>query len=492
MLSATNQNFSDIAQLISIGLVAIMAGHILLKKQDPAVCLGWLLALAWFPLIAAIFYLAVGINPFEKYAARKRASKHLASLRRKRKSNQEIKEGNREKSLAMNYLGFDRTATWVSMLSGQTLLSGNKVEVLVNSNSAFSAVNEAISHAKDYIFVQFYQIQIDSMGLGFLNLLAEKASQGVRVYVLFDALGSYKLKISHLEEYRRKGLKIHRFLEVHPIKRRFQINWRNHRKLIICDGEVAFAGGFNVGEMYLEGPNPAKPKWFDFIFRIQGSAIANLTDIFAEDWHFTTGKPIPADLLDKKNPEFFEPYQSENLLQVIASGPSESNALFQSALLSIIYEARERIWIMTPYFVPDKQLLHAMRLAVARGVDVQVIVPKHSNHPITDVCAHSYFPDLYQYGVKLLRYPHGMCHAKLVLADEDVVLVGSSNLDYRSFFLNFETDLFMRDKVLSKKMAEIYSSLAKQCIGLAHADVSNARLARLLFRRIMRLSAPLM
>ena len=486
------ENIGELAQLGLLALMALLAAHILVRKQEPVVCLSWLLALALFPIVTAIFYVAVGINPFERYATRKRASKHLASLRRQRKSRQQIADENRALALEYNYLGFDRTAAWASMLNGQSLQTGNQIDVLVNSNSAFAAVYEAIGNAKEFIFVQFYQIQVDSMGLGFLDLLVSKAKEGVRVYVLFDALGSYQLKNTQLREYRRKGLKIHRFLEVHPIKRRFQINWRNHRKLIICDGEVAFTGGFNVGEMYLEGPDPARPKWFDLIFRVRGSAIADLTDIFAEDWHFTSGKAIPADLMGKRDASRSAPVNGQNLMQVISSGPSENNAPFYSTLISLIYEARNRVWIMTPYFVPDKELLHAMRLAVARGVDLQVIVPKHSNHPITDSCAHSYFTELNNYGVRLLRYPYGVCHGKLVLADDDVILAGSSNLDYRSFYLNFETDLFMRDRVLAASVEQVIKSLASHCVHLAPSDVSNRFLARLLFRRIMRLFAPLM
>jgi len=147
---------------------------------------------------------------------------------------------------------------------------------------------------------------------------------------------------------------------------------------------------------------------------------------------------------------------------------------------------------MTPYFVPDKELLHAMRMAVVRGVHVRVVVPKHSNHPITDTCAHSYFSEIHRHGIELLRYVHGVCHGKLVLADDDVVLAGSSNLDYRSFFLNFETDLFMRDRRLTMDLAAVFEKLIKDCIPLGPKDVSNRRLARLLFRRIMRLFAPLM
>ena len=491
-MGSFQSDLSELSQVVTLILSAVLAAHILVKKQEPVVCLSWILGVALFPLLTAIFYVSFGVNPFEQYAARKRASKHLASLKLARKSRDEIAATNRQLMTQMGYLGFDRTAMWASMLHGQHLQSGNDCRLHVNSTNAFRAIRGAIEQAKDYILIQFYQIQVDSVGIQFLDLLAAKAQTGVRVHVLFDALGSYGIDKRLIDDYRKKGLKMHRFLDVHPIKRRFQINWRNHRKLVICDGQVAFTGGFNIGKLYLEGDDPERPKWFDLIFQVNGPVIGNLTALFAEDWHFTTGRSLPADIIEGRHDSAKSPSDSKNLLLVVASGPSENNAPFYSTLINLFHEARARVWIMTPYFVPDKELLHAMRMAVVRGVNVKIIVPRHSNHPITDTCAHSYFSELHTYGIELLRYVPGVCHGKLIMADDDVVLAGSSNLDYRSFFLNFETDLFIRDRALTDEIAGILTGVAKHCVPLLPSDVTNRRLGRLLFRRIMRLFAPLM
>jgi cardiolipin synthase A/B len=485
-------DFISLQSAARILISLIMAVHILVKKQEPVVCLSWLLGVALFPLPTAICYVGFGINPFERYAVRKRSSHHLPGLKRSRKSREEIANTNRELTEKYNYMGFDRTSMWVSMLHGHPMQYGNSVKALVNSTSAFSAINDGIEGASKYILVQFYQIQADALGLAFLDRLAAKARAGVRVYVLFDALGSYGINNKILDMYRGQGVNIYRFLEVHPIKRRFQINWRNHRKLVICDGALAFTGGFNIGEMYLQGPDPKKPKWWDLIFEVKGPTIAELTAIFAEDWHFTTHKSLPDDILIGRHAAAVSSSTHENLLQLVASGPSENNAPFYSTLISILHEARERVWIMTPYFVPDKELLHAIRVAVVRGVHVRIIVPKRSNHPITDTCAHSYFSELHLYGVNLLRYVHGVSHGKLILADDDLVMAGSSNLDYRSFYLNFETDLLLRDRVLAQQISGLLAEVAESCIPLTTEDVTGRRLGRLLFRRIMRLFAPLM
>lgn len=485
-------NVNELAQIAKFVLTVMLAAHILVKKQDPVVCLSWLLGVVLFPEFAAICYLGFGLNPFEKYAARKRASKHLASLKRPRKDASIIASDNQSLMKKYSYQGFDRAAMWASMLQGQSLQEGNVIEPLVNSTTAYAAMEKAIDDAKEYLIFQFYQIQADEIGMSFLDKLAQKAEQGVKVFVLFDGLGSHRIKNSMIDAYRRRGLKMHRFLEIHPIKRRFQINWRNHRKLVIADGRIAITGGFNIGQMYLEGPDPRRAKWFDLAFKVQGPVIADFLSLFAEDWHFTTGKSIPSEILSGRySPESFQDH-AKSLTQIVASGPSENNAPFYSTLISIIHEARKRVWIMTPYFVPDKQLLHAMRVAVIRGVEIKIIVPKNSNHPITDTCAHSYFSEIHQFGIKLLRYPHGVCHAKMVLADENMALVGSSNMDYRSFFLNFEMDLYVRDHALAAAMEKIMQSVASDCSALAPRDVSNLRIGRLLFRRIMRLFAPLM
>lgn len=473
-----------------IVVATLVAGHVLIKKQDPYVCMGWLLSVALFPILTAILYLGVGVNPFERYAQRRRQSRILAGLKRERMAPAALSRMNHEIMATHGYSGFDRTSAWATSVLGLPIQSGNALKLFVNSNAVYEAMNRDIQAAKAFILVQFYQIQADSTGFAFLDLLAQKAQEGVKVHVLFDALGSFSLKNDVIELYRRKGVQMQRFLEVHPIKRRFQINWRNHRKLVVIDGVSAFAGGFNMGSLYLQGPDLDRPRWVDIIFRVQGPILTDVMSQFFEDWHFTTGKV----LYDVASSIKTEPAKQETqtLLIPVLSGPSETIAPFYSTLQHIIFEAKRRVWIMTPYFVPDKALLHAMRLAVARGVHVRVIVPLKSNHHFTDLCASSYFAELNAYGIDLLRYQYGVCHGKVVLADDDLVFGGSSNMDYRSFFLNFETDLLIRDRDLGKLIEEFMTLIASKSLELRRRDITGLNVGRLLIRRIMRLLAPLM
>lgn len=483
--------YGQIILYIQIVIAILLAAHILIKKQNPQVCMGWLLAVALFPLIAAFFYITIGMNPFQQYAARKRRSKSLAQLEKAPMAAEEIRIRNDKLLRRGNFSNFERANDWISQFTNRPIAAGNKLELLINSDVVYPRLRKAISEAKDFVLVQFYQIQADEIGLAFLDLLAERAKAGVRVYVLFDALGSITLKPAMVKHYQSLGLQMSRFLEIHPIKRRFQINWRNHRKLVVIDGKEAFVGGFNIGRIYLQGDLPEKPAWVDLLFGVKGPAIADFVRQFLEDWHFTTGKLIFE--VAKEVPCLDEHAEtSDTLLAVVPSGPSETCAPFYSTVQNILYESKARVWIMTPYFVPDASLLHAMRVAVARGVHVRVIVPEASNHPLTDLCSSSYFSELQAYGIDLLRYQFGVCHCKVVLADDDLVFAGSSNMDYRSFFLNFETDLFIRDKTLGRSVEEFFIRIAAMSCSLKASDISARPIDRLLIRRFMRLFAPLM
>jgi cardiolipin synthase len=480
--------YGHILTYLELAVAILLASHILLKKQDPNVCLGWLLATALSPLVAGIFYLGIGINPFEKYTRKKIRSRAETRASDASRRSTEFLEENTSKMNSLGFKNFYGTLNWISQFRGEAIESDNSLELLINSDVVYRRLEDSILGAKKYILVQFYQIQADPVGLGFLDLLKQQAQRGIDVYVLYDALGSISLKDTMVQGYRKSGVKINHFLEISPIKRRFQVNWRNHRKLVVIDGEEAFVGGFNIGQTYLQGPNLDDPRWIDLIYRIKGSAIADLLSHFYEDWHFTTGVSLRETLFASSS----KVPNSTSLVSVLPSGPSDSSSPFHTTLLNILFEAKSYVWIMTPYFVPDRSLLNAMRIAVGRGVHVRIIVPLRSNHPLTDICASSYFSEIYAYGIDLIRLKNGVCHGKIVLADDDVILSGSSNMDYRSFFLNFETDLFIRDKTLGAKLLDFLTELSLKSTPLSLKDISSHPPSRLILRRVMRLIAPLM
>ncbi len=466
----------------------LLATHILFKKSDPTSCLGWLFAAAFSPPIALLAYIAFGLNPFENYKKRRSRSVAMASKYIK-SSPLEIGEVTKAQFHSFKNQEFFNTLLWAAQAQGQPLLLGENVEMIVNSNAAYSAYEKAIREASEYILIEFYQIQNDRIGVYFLDLLAEKAQAGVRVYVLFDPIGSYGLHEDKLKVYRQKGVHIYSFLSIRPFRRRFQINWRNHRKIVVCDGKIGFVGGFNIGELYLVGKDLDNPHWVDVNFVTSGQLVDRMTQIFSEDWHFATGQTIRN--LQVKYSLPFSPHE-KSLSILIASGPSERFPGFHATLLSAIYESRKRIWFATPYFVPDRSLLEALAVACRRGVDVRIFIPKKSNHRFADFCSQSFFADLFKSGVKIYRFRGGMCHAKLMIGDEDLVLAGSSNLDNRSFFLNFEVDFIAKNENLQAELEKFFENAFAKSSILTKKEIRIFNPLKILTLRIARICAPLL
>jgi cardiolipin synthase len=485
--------------LVQIIVAIYLVIDILFKKNDPQVCLGWLLGTVLFPLITFCLYVAVGINPFFAGVRKRRRAKLAASPTHFG----EYTNSPRTSLDLSQKSGFPRTAEWIGRSLGGLEVLSTPVELLRNSGEIVPEVIREISQARNYVVVQFYQIQADKVGFEFLELLAKKAESGLLVHVLFDALGSFSLKPAMLKGFEKRGVKINRFLDIHPLKRRFQINYRNHRKLILIDGEIAFVGGFNIGKMYLQGPNSNRPKWIDISLKFKGPIIKDLGQQFVSDWSEATGERLLHVLPSVNHIHEGKEHagkgidsssftMTSSIAASIQSGPDDSGYRFYSTLIQVLLEARSKVFVMTPYFVPDKAIIQCLRIAVSRGVAVRIIIPKKSNHELTDLCSASFFSELKGIGVEILRYPYGVCHAKLLVADDELVLSGSSNLDYRSFFLNFETDLFVLDRVLAADSTKFWQEMASMSVPLSDRDISLKPWLRHLSRRVMRLFAPLM
>lgn len=505
-------SFPEWLRLVEVGITLVAALSILNRKRDPVACLGWLLAVALFPLVGTTLYIIGGVSPYEALARRRRMSLRLVRSEDLPEERAFGRTSALEELAASDCSGFENTTAWTGWAAGHGFFPGTKIEFLENSGSVYAAFEEAITRAERYILVQFYQIVPDAVGRHFYALLAEKARQGVAVHVLYDAMGSYRISKQHLRLARAAGIHINSFMGFHPLKRRLQINWRNHRKLLVADGEVAFVGGLNLGEMYLEGHDADNPTWRDVHFRLRGKIARHLERTFREDWHFATGEALdleksggPAakvaanqgpvrDMTTPRRLAEGEPAGGEfsALCLALPSGPADSRTAFHTTLLGIFYEARRRIWLSTAYFVPDKTLLQALRQAVARGVEVRLVIPARSNHPITDFCTTSYYQELFETGLVIHHFQPGMLHAKVLLADDDLVLTGSSNQDYRSHFLNFELDLFLRDHALAGRIERYFTELIGKSSVLTRDSLDRDYGRWTLLRRIMRLFSPLM
>jgi cardiolipin synthase A/B len=305
----------------------------------------------------------------------------------------------------------------------------NSIDLLIDGEATFASMMEAIRSAKSYVLFQFYVIRPDKIGTEFSDLLIQKAKEGVRVYFLYDAMGT-SLHAKFIRTLKAAGIHVSRFNSTRFMSARIQINFRNHRKNLVVDGQVAFIGGMNVGDDYL-GRYPKIGPWRDTHCRIAGPAALTAQLSFLKDWHWSEEEILDLDWTTQK--------QSEGShVMIHHTGPADRGEAALLAHIALINKAKERVWISNPYIVPPEALSSALSLAVSRGVDVRILAPSYSDNKLVMWASEVYTESLLHMGVRFFQYLPGFLHQKVMLIDDKIATVGSTNLDPRSFFINFE------------------------------------------------------
>lgn len=334
---------------------------------------------------------------------------------------------------------------------------GNKVDLLIDGKATFGAIFKAIDEAQDSVWVQFFIIHDDALGRELASRLVAAAKRGVKCRVLYDQVGSKALPAIWSDGLRGEGIEVESFVTNRQFGRRFQINFRNHRKLVIVDARTAFLGGLNAGDEYMGRSSHFGP-WRDTHMQIDGPAVAGFQLSFLEDWNYVTRQAV-----DFRLPPPSTSNEGTAIVFPIASGPAESWSLCPAAYLSIINTASRRLWIASPYFIPSSPLLFAICHAALRGVDVRLMLPQMADHRLPWLSSFTYYPKLREAGVKVWRYQPGFMHQKVLLADDDIAIVGSINLDYRSFMLNFELSAAIQDKMFAKDVEHMFLADFDKC-----------------------------
>ena len=345
---------------------------------------------------------------------------------------------------------FNEPARMAENLSGLPSTGSNHVQLLIDGAATFDAIFQSIDDASESVWVQFFIIHDDRLGRTLADKLVSAARRGVQCRVLYDQVGSKKLPATWAKKLRREGIAVEAFVTNRQFGRNFQINFRNHRKLVITDSRVAFLGGLNVGDEYMGWSRRFGP-WRDTHLRIEGPAVAGFQLSFLEDWNYTTGEIAPLRL-----PSPSLTHGGNASIFPVASGPAESWSICPAVYLSTIHCATRRLWIASPYFVPSSPLFYAICHAAIRGVDVRIILPRMADHTLPWLSSFTYYPKLREAGVKVWRYEEGFMHQKVLLADDDMALVGSINLDYRSFMLNFELSAAVQDKQFASEVEAMF------------------------------------
>jgi cardiolipin synthase len=421
--------------------------HLLLLKKRPSATLAWLWAIIFIPFLGAMVYLAIGTDRLKRRRLRRRS---LYSTRVTRQAHQPGTTDEETTSLLGRIEPRDRQ--FLQLLSRVNHLpssSAANLRILRDSADFYEALAHRIAEARHHIHLEFYIWNPDDTGTRFLVLLTEAARRGVVVRLLLDGVGSHGFNEGALKDLRAAGGQFSWFQSLDPKRNRFFLNLRNHRKLQIVDGSVAFVGGMNIGREY-EGLDAALGHWRDVQVETEGAVVNELQDVFADDWFFATGEKISAET-------YFPRFSgsAQHPVQVVLGGPDRRNEPISKTIVSLLNDASTRVWIATGYFVPDDIILSALELAALRGVDVRLLISEKNDHPLLVDVGRSYYGQLLAAGVRIFEYSVGINHAKVMLSDESWSMVGSANLDYRSMRLNFELNILSHSPERNVELSRI-------------------------------------
>ncbi len=416
----------------TIGLM--LAYAVIRERRPPAATLAWLVFVLALPFVGVLVYLLIG--------TRKRSRHERARLRT---------------PADFPALQAGEPGTLAGFLAGlgQPGPSANRVAVIAESGAARRALIALIDGAERELHFVVYTFERDEIGREVLRALRRASERGVAVRLLVDDLGSWHLGRTHMDKLERSGGRVGRFKPLWYALRARTANLRNHRKIVVADGARAWTGCRNVGDVYL-ADHAEQTRWADLSYLIEGPAAAVLDEICRCDWQFATGEALPPPQALAHDASANEDERAlPARVQVLASGPDLRDDPWHTALLKALMGARRRVWIATPYFVPDEAVQHALIIAARSGVDVRLLIPKRSDSRMVDWVARTYLRDLARVGVKVLRYEPGMMHAKLMLVDEAIV-TGSANMDARSFFLNYEVVLHIDGNDALRQALELW------------------------------------
>jgi cardiolipin synthase A/B len=432
--------------------------RVLDSKLTPGARIAWLTGFLLAPVVTVPLYYLFGQNRLRGYIRK--------AVRREREF-AEVKQPVVDEASG-HFQASNSIELLFTRLGGHFQPSLNHVELLIDGTNTFTSIFEAVANARHIIFVQYYILRSDRLGIELKNLLIQRAQAGVKVYLLYDEVGCFWLSSEYLGDLRKSGVKLAPFLPLRSFKRGFQLNFRNHRKLVVVDGETAYTGGLNVGEEYVGG-KARDAHWRDTHLRIQGPAVRHLEDIFLSDWFFATHELIEVPeltsaLVSSNHPQLPD-FSPNRRVQVVPTGPSDKTPIGLFLFMQMIQSAKQRLWVTTPYFIPDLTLIREFELALLRGVDVRLLIPEVSDYPWIHWVSKFYAEQLLSKGMKVYLYQKGFLHQKVVLIDQTSSAIGTSNFDNRTVFLNFETTVLIHD-----------ADFNQQASTMLEADFRNSKL----------------
>jgi cardiolipin synthase len=415
-----------------LGYVLVLAAWIIRQRREPVATLAWLLALAWLPVLGWAVYWWLGPQRIHRRKLKRLRARLALAAARLPPCGDPSEEGQER---------------LIEAATGHAPTRATSIDLLTGGERTFDALFEAIEAARESVHLEYYIYEPDSVGTRLRDLLAERARAGVQVRLLIDGLGSRKCSPGFLQPLREAGAEVAWF---HPLKLghvlwRPTLNLRTHRKIAVIDGRTGFTGGVNISDTQSERASAAA--FHDLHLRMEGEVVRALQLAFAEDWHYATGRTFSEAM-------HWPPLPIGDVrCQLVPSGPDNPLAPIHRVHVEALHNAKRRVWLMTPYFVPDAAVLLALTSAALSGLDVRLLVPRRNDNRLVRAAARSFYPELLDAGVRVFEFQPRMLHGKALLVDDEIALIGSANVDPRSFWLNFELSVLARDARVASRLA---------------------------------------
>lgn len=467
--------------------IILAVAVVFLERRDPSSTWAWLLVLFFIPLLGFILYLIFGQNLKGKKLFVWGDLKKIGLDNLIKDQIRHIEDGKYE--MATEEMKNHRDLIYFFLSNNNALLTqDNELDIFIDGKEKFKALFKDIENAKSHIHLQYYIFRDDELGKKLIDLLTKKAKEGVEVRVLYDEMGSRRIKKRSFNKLKQAGGEVEVFFPSKIPLVNLRINFRNHRKLVIIDGKIAYLGGFNVGDEYL-GLDKKFGYWRDTHLRLQGHAVFATQIRFILDWNQASSRN---DIYyDKK---YFPDinHNGKVPIQIVTSGPDSEWEQIKYGYIKMIASAKKSIYIQTPYFIPDASILDAMRIAILSGVDVKIMIPNKPDHMFVYWATMSYIGELLKIGAKVYIYDNGFIHAKMMVVDENTVSVGTANIDVRSFKLNFEVNAFIYHVPTAKQLVEVFNEDIKMSRRLTYYQYLRRPLKIRFKESISRLLSPIL
>jgi cardiolipin synthase len=447
----------NILPILGFFLAVVLLVHQNRAQRSPSSTVAWLLGILLVPYFGVPAYILFGGRKI------KRMARNKATL-----------------ALETEHTGERLVTQGTGCIFPQR--GGNEISLLASGEKAFTELIDLIERAEKSIDIATFILGNDETGVAVLSALTHRARQGVRVRLLLDAIGSFRVSGKMLAPLLANGGRYAFFMPMMHLPFRGRANLRNHRKIFIIDNATAMLGGMNIAQEYM-GTTVDKRRWHDLSLIVKGPVVADLHCVFCSDWQFAAKQ----DAGTEDGTDFVDTGATTEL-QLVPSGPDVAGDPLYDDILTAIFKARHRVWIATPYFIPDEMLLKAICIAARRGIDVRIVVPRVSNHRLADLVRRSYLRQMQDDGVIICNFTPGMMHGKVLIVDDTLGVVGSMNMDMRSFFLNFEVALFIYDESVVKSLELWVTDLMSQSI----RGIKKANVVVEFFEGVARLFAPLL